>query len=112
MHVPVATKISVPPAVTAHTAGVCDENVTGSPELALATSVGEARKYCVPGLLNAIVCEPCGVTWFEAGEAGPTPTALAAVTVKMYPMPLVSPVTVQGEFKHVASTLPGLEVTV
>ena len=54
---------------------------------------------------------PCGVTWFEAGEAGPTPTALAAVTVKMYPMPLVSPVTVQGEFKKKTMTSTGKPVT-
>ena len=35
-----------------------------------------------------------GVTAFDAAEAGPVPTALVAVTVKVYAVPLVSPVTV------------------
>ena len=37
----------------------------------------------------------CGVTGVEAAEAGPVPTELAAVTVKLYAVPLVRPVTVQ-----------------
>ena len=35
---------------------------------------------------------PAGVTLFEAAEAGPVPIALVAVTVKVYAVPLVSPV--------------------
>jgi len=34
-----------------------------------------------------------GVTEFEAAEAEPVPTALVAVTVKVYAVPLVRPVT-------------------
>ena len=36
-----------------------------------------------------------GVTGAEGALAGPLPAALAAVTVKVYAVPLVSPVTVQ-----------------
>ena len=35
-----------------------------------------------------------GVTLFEAAEAAPVPTALVAVTVKVYAVPLERPVTV------------------
>jgi hypothetical protein len=35
-----------------------------------------------------------GVTVFDAAEAGPVPIALVAVTVNVYAVPLVSPVTV------------------
>ena len=36
---------------------------------------------------------PIGVTLFEAADAAPTPAAFVAVTVKVYAVPLVSPVT-------------------
>jgi hypothetical protein len=35
-----------------------------------------------------------GITPFDAAEAGPVPTALVAVTVKVYAVPLASPLTV------------------
>jgi hypothetical protein len=35
-----------------------------------------------------------GVTLLEASEAGPVPTALVAVTVNVYAVPFVRPVTV------------------
>src|SRR4051794_6666167 len=41
------------------------------------------------GQLNA-----AGVTAFEAAEAGPVPTAFTAVTLKVYAVPLVRPLTV------------------
>ena len=40
------------------------------------------------------------------------PTAFVAVTVKVYVVPLVNPVTVKGEAPPVAVKPPGLEVTV
>ena len=40
---------------------------------------------------------PTGVTLFEAAEAGPVPIAFVAVTVKVYAVPLVRPVTMIGE---------------
>ncbi len=38
---------------------------------------------------------PEGVTEFEGSEAGPSPTEFVAMTVKVYGMPLVRPVTTQ-----------------
>jgi hypothetical protein len=48
----------------------------------------------------------------EAADAGPVPIALVAVTVKVYAVPFVKPVTVIGLDAPVAVMLPGLEVTV
>ncbi len=53
-----------------------------------------------------------GVTAEEAAEAAPVPTLLVAVTVKVYAVPLVSPVTVIGEEPPLAVMPPGEEVTV
>jgi len=52
-----------------------------------------------------------GVTAFEGAEAGPTPNAFTAVTVKVYAVPFASPVTVIGEAEPVPLMPPGLEVT-
>jgi hypothetical protein len=60
-----------------------------------------------PGTLSA------GVTGEEEAEAGPVPSALVAVTVKVYAVPLVSPVTMHvGVVVAVQVKPPGLEVTV
>ena len=48
---------------------------------------------------------PVGVTAFDGVDAGPVPTALVAVTVNVYVVPLVRPVTV-------ADGAGGLPVTV
>lgn len=53
-----------------------------------------------------------GVTAFEAAEAELTPAEFVAVTVKVYVVPLVRPVTVMGEPVPVAAMPPGFEVTV
>jgi hypothetical protein len=45
-------------------------------------------------------------------EAALSPTALVAVTVKVYVVPLVKPVIIIGEEPPVAVIPPGLEVTV
>ena len=57
---------------------------------------------------------PTGVALFDAADAGPVPAALLAVTVKVYAVPLVSPVTVMDVHGagHVPVTLPGAEVAV
>jgi hypothetical protein len=52
-----------------------------------------------------------GVTALLAALAGPVPVSLVAVTVKVYSVPLVSPVTTIGEAEPVAVILSGLEVT-
>ena len=48
-----------------------------------------------------------GLTGFEGVEVGPVPTALVALTVKMYVLPLVSPVTVIGLAVTVWVMAPG-----
>ena len=56
-----------------------------------------------------------GVTAFDGAEAGPVPTALVAVTVKVYAVPLVSPVTMWlvPVVPALLSTPPaGFEITV
>ena len=44
-----------------------------------------------PGTVIELVMELDGIMLFEAAEAGPVPMSLAAVTVKVYGIPLVSP---------------------
>ena len=53
-----------------------------------------------------------GVTELLALEATPVPTVLVAVTVNVYAVPLLKPVTVIGEVVPVAVMLEGDEVTV
>jgi hypothetical protein len=62
-----------------------------------------------------IVTGRTGVTGDEALEAFPVPKKLVAVTVKVYAVPLVRPVTVIGEDLPLAVTavpLDGVAVTV
>jgi len=61
-----------------------------------------------PGAVRGTI----GVTLLEAADAGPVPAELVAVTVNVYAVPFVSPVTVSGLAAPVAVMLPGLEVTV
>lgn len=53
-----------------------------------------------------------GITADEAVEATELPTAVVAITVKVYAVPFVKPVTFIGELTPVAVKLPGLDVTV
>jgi len=53
-----------------------------------------------------------GMADAEADEAGPVPAPLVAVTVNVYGVPLVSPVTVQPMVALVQTNPPGEEVTV
>jgi hypothetical protein len=53
-----------------------------------------------------------GVTAVDAVEAGLLPIAFVAITVKVYEVPLVSPVMSSGLVVPVAVRLPGEEVTV
>ena len=50
-----------------------------------------------------------GVTLFDAADAGPVPTEFVAVTVNVYGVPTVNPVTVIGETLPVAVRPPGLD---
>ena len=110
--VPVEMKVRAPPLVIVATPGVEDVNVGVRPDVAVAVNVGEVPKFWSPGLANEIVWSPFGVTEFEAAEAEPVPTPLVAVTVKVYEVPLLSPVTVMGEVDPVPVKPPGLDVTV
>ena len=53
-----------------------------------------------------------GVAAMDAADGAPVPAALVAVTVNVYVVPLMRPVTVTGEAPPVAVTPPGLAVTV
>jgi hypothetical protein len=53
-----------------------------------------------------------GIIELEAVLARPVPLAFVAVTVKVYAVPLVSPVTAIGLAEPMAVKPPGLEVTV
>ena len=67
-----------------------------------------------PGVAATAVGDPGvvrGVTGAERALAGPVPAALEAVTVKVYAVPLVSPVTVHLVVDVVQLRPPGLEVT-
>lgn len=112
MQVPAVTKVTRPPPVMVQTAGVIELKVTTSDELAVAVRVGLELKLCVPGLAKVMVCVALGVIEFEGDDAGLVPIALMAVTVKVYEVPFVRPVTVMGEAEPVAVMPPGDEVTV
>jgi hypothetical protein len=69
----------------------------------------------LPGVTVPIVGAPgtvIGVTLLEAADAGPVPYALVAVTVNVYAVPFVSPVTDNGLVVPVAVKPPGLDVAV
>jgi len=83
VQVPTLVKLNRPSAVTAHTAGVDATKRSGSPESTEATSVGVVPKSCAPGLAKVMTCVTAGVTALEAADAGPGPTLLLAVTVKV-----------------------------
>jgi hypothetical protein len=53
-----------------------------------------------------------GVTLFDEADASPVPAWLVAVTVNVYTLPLLKPVTVMGLAVPVPIKPPGLEVTV
>ena len=69
----------------------------------------------MPAVAVPIVGAPgalAGVTELEALDAELVPTAFDEVTVKVYAVPLVSPVMVIGEEPPVAVKPPVFEVTV
>ena len=112
VQVPTVTNVSAPPEVIVHTPVVDEENVGVRPEVAVAVSVCVVPKFCAPGLLKVIVCGARGVALFDALDALLVPTAFVARTVKVYGVPLVSPLTVIGLLAPVPVIPPGLEVTV
>ena len=84
----------------------------------LAGAMKETEACALPPVAVTPVGGPgtvAGVTEFDGADAGPVPTEFAAVTVKVYEVPLVSPVTtcVVEVLPALVSTPPaGFEVTV
>jgi hypothetical protein len=81
-----------------------------------AGAVQDTTAEALPARAEAPVGPPgtvAGVTAVEGSDAAPVPTALVAVTVKVYDVPLVRPLTVQDVAPVVVQVLlPGDEVTV
>ena len=109
---PGVMKVRAPAPVIVHTPGVEEVNDTFNDEVEVAVRVGVLPKFCDPGLAKVIVCGAAGVTVFDAADATPVPILLVAVTVKLYAVPFVRPVTVMGLLGPEAVNPPGLDVTV
>ena len=112
VQLPVATKVKAPPLVIVQTPVVEEVKVTASLELAVAVRVGVVPKFCAPGSAKVMVWLAAGVTEFDSADASPVPAPLVAVTVKLYAVPLLRPVTMIGDVLPVWLKPPGLEVTV
>jgi len=81
----------------------------------LAGAVNATDAVALPALAVAAVGapgSPAGVTAADGAEAGPGPTLLNAVTVKVYGVPFASPEITIGEPAPDAAKPPGLETTV
>jgi hypothetical protein len=81
----------------------------------LAGAVNATEAWAFPFVAVPIVGAPGtveGVTEFEAALGKLLPVAFVAITVKVYAVPLVSPVTIIGLAVPVLVILPGVEVTV
>ena len=81
----------------------------------LAGAVNLTAALAFPAVAAPIAGAPgtvAGVTLLEAADAAPVPNPLVAVTVNVYGVPFVSPITVKGLLAPVAVNPPGLAVTV
>jgi hypothetical protein len=81
----------------------------------LAGAVQETEEVVSPAVAATPVGTPggpTGVTEFDAADAGPTPTLFVAVTVNVYAVPFVRPVTVHDVDAVAQAKPPGEEVTV
>ena len=81
----------------------------------LAGTVKLTVALAFPAIAVPIVGAPgtvAGMTLLEAADAAPVPAPLVAVTVKVYGVPFVSPLTVTGLPDPLPMKLPGLDVTV
>lgn len=66
----------------------------------------------MPGVVYATCCASTAVILLLAALAGPVPATFVAVTVNVYEVPIVKPLTVIGEDAPEPVRPPGLEVTV
>jgi hypothetical protein len=81
----------------------------------LAGAVQETAAEPFPATAETPVGAPgtvAGVTWADGDEADPVPVELVAVTVNVYGVPLVRPLTVQGLDGPEQVRPPGDEVAV
>ncbi len=76
-----------------------------------ATEADPSPAVAVP-MVGAPGKPACGVAELEAAEGAPVPMALVAVTVKVYAVPLVRPLTVIGLVVPVPVKPPGELVAV
>jgi len=88
-----------------------------APPTGIFPSIVKPKLPATPCVLRdwTLTSEPAsadGVTELDAIEAGPVPALLVAVTVKLYAVPLLSPVTTTGDADAEADALPGLATTV
>jgi hypothetical protein len=75
----------------------------------------DTEAWVSPGVALTLVGapgSPAGVTAVDGVDAGPVPAALVAVTMNVYGVPSVSPVTAHGLAEHVVVAPPGYSVTV
>ena len=65
--------------------------------MAMVASMVRSKMPTEPWILrDCTATNERGVTLFDGADGGPTPTPLVAVTVKVYAVPLVSPLTMIG----------------
>ena len=83
VQVPVLISVRAPLVVIVQTAVVDDVNVGVNPDDDVAVSVGDVPRLCWPGLANAIVWVPFGVTAFDAADSAPVPAEFVAVNVNV-----------------------------
>jgi hypothetical protein len=66
----------------------------------------------VPAVLKTTHEASLAVTLFDAALQGPVPVPLVALTLKVYAVAAVRPVTTNGDAAPVVVTPPGVDVTV
>jgi hypothetical protein len=77
----------------------------------LVTPVG-ATQLNVPAVVNVAHVTTAAVMLFDAALHAPKPVAFCAFTLNVYDVPVVRPVTVNGEAAPDAVTQPGVDVAV
>jgi hypothetical protein len=88
--------------------------VTGDPPL-LAGGPNETVACPLSAVASTLCGAPgvvAGMTVFDGTDANPIPSRLLAITVNVYDVPFVSPLTVIGLAVPVALTPPGCDTTV
>lgn len=77
----------------------------------LVTPAGATQLY-VPAVVKVAHVSKTAVILLDAALQGPVPAPLVALTLKVYEVPLVRPLTVTGDDVPVAVMQPGVDVAV